>query len=89
VTTSPQTEDLNHPVLRRLVEEANRLALSDRVTLLKALIPSVARDMAPRDFAGLAAELRLKGERMHDALAHRGTGRAGRHVPGERDIERR
>jgi hypothetical protein len=89
VTTSRETEDLNHPVLRRLVNEANALTLADRITLLKGLIPGVAEEMTPRDFEGLVVELRMKGERFYDALMHPGQGRKTRHVMGERDVEGR
>jgi len=89
VTTSRETEDLNHPVLRRIVNEANSLSLADRITLLKGLIPSIANEMTPRDFGGLVAELRLKGERFYDAVMHPGEGRKSRHVMGERDVEGR
>ena len=89
MTTSRETEDLNHPVLRRIVNEANSLSLADRITLLKGLIPSIANEMTPRDFGGLVAELRLKGERFYDAVMHPGEGRKSRHVMGERDVEGR
>lgn len=89
MTTSSETEDLNHPVIRRLVDEANRLRLADRITLLKGLIPSVARELAPRDFEAFMTELRLKGLRLYDALKHPGQGRAARNVLGERDLEGR
>jgi hypothetical protein len=89
MTTSRQTEDLNHPALRDLVNAANALPLGDRVTLLKALIPEVAREVSPREFEAIMMELRLKGERFHDALAHPGQGRDSRRVMGERDVERR
>ena len=89
MTTSPETEDLNHPVLRRLVNEANSLSLADRITLLKGLIPSIAKEMSPRDFEGLVVELRMKGERLYDALTHPGQGRKTRSVMGERDVEGR
>ncbi len=89
MTTSRETEDLNHPVLRRLVDEANSLPLADRITLLKGLIPGVTREMTPRDFEGLVVELRLKGERFYDATTHPGQGRKARHVMGERDVEGR
>lgn len=89
MTTSSQTDSLDHPALRKLVEEANALPLADRLTLLKGLIPGVAREMAPREFEGLMATLRLKGERFYDATLHPGQGRARRHVLGERDIEGR
>lgn len=89
MTTSPETDALNHPVLRELVQRANELPLPDRVALLKALIPAVARDMTPREYEGLLVELRLKGERLYDAVAHPGQGRRARHVMGERDLEGR
>lgn len=89
MTTSPETEALNHPVLRELVQRANDLPLADRIALLKALIPAVVSDMTPRDFAGLIVELRLKGERFYDARAHPGQGKRSRHVMGERDLEGR
>lgn len=48
MTTSPETNGLDHAALRRLVEEANALPLADRLVLLKGLVPGVAREMAPR-----------------------------------------
>jgi hypothetical protein len=89
MTTSRQTEALNHPAIRDLVNAANALPLGDRVTLLKALIPEVAREMSPREFEATMVDLRLKGERYYDALTHPGQGREFRHVMGERDVERR
>lgn len=89
MTTSEATEALNHPVLRRLVDEANRLPLADRITLLKGLIPGTATELSPRDFGALIAELQLKGARYYEALQHPGQGRATRQVKGERDIEGR
>jgi hypothetical protein len=89
VTTSRETEDLNHPAIRQLVNAANALPLADRLTLLKALVPEVAREVSPREFEAIVSELRLKGERFYDALHHPGQGRNTRSVMGERDAERR
>jgi hypothetical protein len=89
MTTSRQTEALNHPAIRDLVNGANALPLNDRITLLKALIPEIAREMSPREFEATMVDLRLKGERFYDALTHPGQGRDSRHVMGERDVERR
>ena len=89
MTTSRATETLDHDALRHLVNQAKALPLADRITLLKALIPSIAQEMTPRDYEGVVVELRLKGERVYDALLHPGQGRKSRHVPGERDIEGR
>ena len=89
MTTSRETAGLDHVTLRQIVATAKTLPLDDRVTLLKGLVPSVASEIAPREFEGLIAELRLKGARLYDALAHPGEGRAARHVMGERDVEGR
>ena len=89
MTTSEATEALNHPVLRRLVDQANSLPLADRVTLLKGLIPGTATELSPREFGALIAELQLKGERFYEALQNPGQGRATRQVKGERDLEGR
>jgi hypothetical protein len=37
----------------------------------------------------MVGELQLKGQRFYDALKNPGTGRAGRRVMGERDLEGR
>jgi hypothetical protein len=89
MTTSRETEDLNHPVIRELVQRANSLSLGDRVTLLKGLVPGIVKQLTPREFEGLIAELRLKGERVYDAMTHPGEGRKSRNVLGERDVEGR
>jgi len=89
MTTSSETDGLNHRAIRDLVNAANDLPLDDRITLMKALVPELAREMTPRDFAAIIRDLELKGERFYDALTHPGTGRAGRHVMGERDREGR
>ena len=89
MTTSVETDELNHPALRRIVDEANALSLADRITLLKGLIPGTARDINLREFEALIAELLLKGERFYEALSHPGQGRATRQIIGERDLEGR
>jgi hypothetical protein len=60
VTTSQETDALHHPILRELVERTNALPLPDRVVLLEALVPAVARDMTPLEYESLVTELRLK-----------------------------
>ena len=89
MTTSPETESLDHPALRELVNDANSMTLAERLTLLKGLIPGVAIEMTPAAFERLIAELRLKGERFYEATSHPNEGRATRHVMGERDVEGR
>ncbi|HEY9229986.1 MAG TPA: hypothetical protein VIP11_25265 [Gemmatimonadaceae bacterium] len=89
MTTSRETDQLNHEAIHKLLLEADALPLADRLTLLKGLIPSVARQMSPVEFQAFAIELRLKGERFYDATLHPGRGRADRHVIGERDLEGR
>jgi hypothetical protein len=89
MTTSRETDWMNHPVIRKLVDEANRLTLAERITLVKGLIPSIANQLSPREFEGFVDELQLKGDRFHEAQSQKGEGRAARQVPGERDLERR
>lgn len=89
MTTSHETSRMNHPTLRRLVDEVGALKVEERITLPKALIPGVAAEMTPRDFETLAHGLRMKGERFYDAKQHPGKGRATRHVMSERDLEGR
>ena len=89
MTTSRETEGLDHPTIRRLVDEVNALALQDRLTLLKGLVPGIAEEMTPRDFEAFALEFRMKGERFYDAKQHPGEGKAKRRVMGERDLEGR
>jgi hypothetical protein len=89
MTTSPETELLNHPAIRELVNDANAMKLPDRLTLLKALIPGIAAEMTAQDYEKLIIELRLKGERFYEASTHPTQGRASRHIMGERDVEGR
>jgi hypothetical protein len=90
MTTSRQTDWMDHPTLRRLVNEANeQLTLSERMTLVKALVPSIADQLNGDDFAAFVTELGLKGERYHEAKDHPGAGRSTRQTPGERELEGR
>lgn len=89
MTTSPETARLDHDAIHTLLLGADALALHDRMTLLKGLIPGVAREMSPMEFQAFVVELRLKGERFYDATMHPGRGREERHVIGERDLEGR
>ncbi len=89
MTTSRETDWMNHPVLRRLVTEANALTLAERITLVKGLVPGIADQLSEREYEGFIADIRLKGERYHEAKSHPGEGRAERQTPGERDLEGR
>jgi hypothetical protein len=89
MTTSKETDWMNHPVLRKLVQEINTLTLAERVTLVKGLIPGIAEELSDREYEGFVESVRLKGERFHEAQAHPGEGRAARMTPGERDLEKR
>ena len=89
MTTSKETDWMNHPVIRKLVDQANALTLAERVTLLKGLIPHIADQLSAQEFDGLINELRLKGERFREAREHPGEGRAQRQTPGERKLEGR
>ena len=89
MTTSRETDWMNHPAIRKLVDEANALTLDERLTLLKGLVPGIASEMTPKGFEAVVDELRLKGARFYDATNHPGQGRAARTVVGERELEGR
>jgi hypothetical protein len=89
MTTSEATDWMNHPVIRSLVDQANTLALAERITLVKGLIPSIANGLSEEEYERFVTFVRLKGERYHEAKSHPGTGRAERHTPGERELEGR
>ncbi len=89
MTTSRETEALNHPALRKLIDEAHKLTIDERQALLKGIIPSIAAELQPRQFEAFALELQLKGERFYDARQHPGKGKDARNVMGERDLEGR
>ncbi len=78
MTTSRETDWMNHPAIRQLIDRANELSLAERITLVKGLIPGIADQLSEREFDGFIAEIRLKGERFHEAKSHPGEGRAQR-----------
>jgi hypothetical protein len=89
MTTSPETAWMNHPAIRALVDQANTLALEERITLVKGLIPGIADALSEEEYEKFVRFIRLKGERYLEAKTHPGEGRADRHVPGERELEGR
>ena len=89
MTTSRETDWMDHPRIRRLLQDANHLTLAERITLVKGLIPGIANQLSEREYEGFVADIRLKGERYHEAKSHPGTGRADRQTPGERELEGR
>ena len=89
MTTTPETAWMNHPAIRTLVDQANALALEERITLVKGLIPGIADALSEEEYEQFVTFIRLKGERYHEAKTHPGEGRAGRHTPGERELEGR
>jgi hypothetical protein len=89
MTTSPETDWMNHPVLRALIDQASSLAPEERITLVKGLIPGIADALSEDEYEQFATFIRLKGERYLEAKSHPGEGRADRHTPGERTLEGR
>jgi hypothetical protein len=89
MTTSKETEWMNHPRLRKLVTAVNELTLAERITLVKGLVPAIADELSDTEYEKFVDAIRLKGERFHEAQAHPGEGRAERKIPGDRDIEGR
>ncbi|HEY4733825.1 MAG: hypothetical protein ACJ79J_04315 [Gemmatimonadaceae bacterium] len=89
MTTSKETEWMNHPRLRKLVTAINELTLAERLTLVKGLVPAIADELSDTEYERFVDSIRLKGERFHEAQSHPGEGRAVRKIPGERDLEGR
>ncbi len=89
MTTSQETDWMNHPVLRGLIDQAAALTLEERITLVKGLIPGIADALSEEEYEQFVTFIRLKGERFLEAKSHPGEGRAGRKIPGERDLEGR
>ena len=89
MTTSQATDWMNHPAIRALVDQAAGLALEERITLVKGLIPGIADALSEEEYEQFVTFIRLKGERFLEAKSHPGEGRAERHIPGERDLEGR
>jgi hypothetical protein len=89
MTTSEATDWMNHPVIRSLIDQATRLALEERITLVKGLIPGIADALSEEEYEQFVTFIRLKGERFQEAKSHPGEGRSERQVPGERDLEGR
>jgi len=89
MTTSQATDWMNHPAIRALVDQAAALALEERITLVKGLIPGIADALSEEEYEQFATFIRLKGERYLEAKAHPGEGRAERLTPGERTLEGR
>jgi hypothetical protein len=89
MTTSEATDWMNHPAIRALVDQASTLALEERITLVKGLIPAIANALSEEEYEKFVTFVRLKGERYLEAKSHPGTGRADRQTPGDRDLEGR
>jgi hypothetical protein len=89
MTTSRETDWMDHPTLRRLVDEINGLSIDERLTLVKGLVPGIAAELRPAELARFGQELRLKADRFYEAKQNPGSGRATRLIPGEREVEGR
>ena len=89
MTTSAETAWMNHPAIRALVDQAGTLALEERITLVKGLVPGIADALSEEEYEQFVTFIRLKGERYLEAKSHPGEGRADRQVPGERELEGR
>src|SRR5438045_9782565 len=72
MTTSKETEWMNHPRLRKLVTAVNELTLAERITLVKGLVPAIADELSDTEYERFVDAIRLKGERFHEAQAHPG-----------------
>ena len=50
MTTSKETEWMNHPRLRKLVTAVNELTLAERITLVKGLVPAIADELSDTEY---------------------------------------
>ena len=89
MTTSKETDDLDFPALRAILDTVREMPVPDRLTLMKALVPSITQHVSPIEFEAFLCELRLKGERWYEAVEHPGYGRLTQEIPGERTLEGR
>jgi hypothetical protein len=89
MTTSQETDWMDHPAIRALIDRASELAIEERITVVKGLIPGIADALSEEEYEQFVTFIRLKGERYFEAKAHPGQGRAERHTPGERELEGR
>ena len=89
MTTSQETDWMNHAAIRALLDQAAALALEERITLIKGLVPAIADALSEDEYEQFVTFIRLKGERYQEAKAHPGEGRSERQTPGERELEGR
>jgi hypothetical protein len=103
-THSPFYEWLDNAAIRDLVNGALALTAGERMILIKGLVPGLVDDTGPDAFDAFLEEVRVKGRRYAEAVAHPGEGRASRdtasepmggptpggeeHLPGTRDPRR-
>jgi hypothetical protein len=89
MTTSQETDWMDHPAIRALIDRAGELTVEERITVVKGLVPGIADALSEVEYEKFVTFIRLKGERYNEAKAHPGQGRAERHTPGERELEGR
>jgi hypothetical protein len=89
MTTSQETDWMDHPAIRALIDRAGELTVEERITVVKGLVPGIADALSEEEYEKFVRFIRLKGERYLEAKAHPGEGRAERHTPGERELEGR
>ena len=77
MTTSKETEWMNHPRLRKLVTAVNELTLAERLTLVKGLVPAIADELSDTEY------LKRGRDQIRETLS-RGAGTSGRGQGGRR-----
>lgn len=101
---SPFYAWIDYGAIRALVRGALDLSAGERLVLIKGLVPSLVDDIGEAAFDRFLDEVRIKGRRYAEALAHPGEGGAARctaseplggpvsrgeaHLPGTRDPRR-
>ena len=89
MTTSEETDWMNHPVIRSLDRPGRDARAGGADHPGQGTHPGIADALTEEEYEQFVTFIRLKGERFLEAKAHPGEGRAERHIPGERDLEGR
>jgi hypothetical protein len=82
-TRSPFYAWLDSTTIRELVQRADDLSAGELLVMIKGLLPRLIDDIGTAAFERFLDELRVKGQRYAEAVAHPGEGSAARRTPSE------
>lgn len=75
---------LDHASIRALIERRLALSASERLMVIKGLVPELVDAMGLAEFDAFLTDVRVKTHRFQEAVDHPGEGRLSRLTPGER-----